>query len=71
MDKRNVFIIKRDVSYIQNMLDVINRSKDIVIIGGGFIGAEFADEIKKNRDNNVTIIEKLPHCLQLAGGGCQ
>jgi pyruvate/2-oxoglutarate dehydrogenase complex dihydrolipoamide dehydrogenase (E3) component len=48
------------------MLEKVNRAKDIVIIGGGFIGAEFADECKKNRDNNVTIIERLPHCLQLA-----
>jgi pyruvate/2-oxoglutarate dehydrogenase complex dihydrolipoamide dehydrogenase (E3) component len=48
------------------MLDKVNKSKDIVIIGGGFIGVEFADECKKNRDNSVTIIEMLPHCLQLA-----
>ena len=40
--------------------------KDIVILGGGFIGVEFADECKKNRDINVTIVELLPHCLMLA-----
>ena len=66
IDKENVFIIKKDVSYLQSLLDTINEAKDIVIIGGGFIGAEFADECKKNRNNNVTIIEMLPHCLQLA-----
>jgi NADPH-dependent 2,4-dienoyl-CoA reductase/sulfur reductase-like enzyme len=66
IDKENVFVIKKDVSYLQAMLEKVNQSKDIIIIGGGFIGAEFADECKKNRDNNVTIIEKLPHCLQLA-----
>lgn len=66
IDKENVFIIKKDVSYLETMLEVVNKSKDIIIIGGGFIGAEFADEIKKNSDKNVTIIEKLPHCLQLA-----
>jgi NADH oxidase (H2O2-forming) len=48
------------------MLEAINQASDIVIIGGGFIGAEFADECKKNRQANVTIVEKLPHCLQLA-----
>ena len=48
------------------MLEAVNKSSDIVIIGGGFIGAEFADECKKNHQANVTIIEKLPHCLQLA-----
>jgi len=66
LDKENAFIVKKDVAYLKNMLDVINGAKDIVIIGGGFIGIEFADECKKNRDANVTIVEILPHCLQLA-----
>jgi NADH oxidase (H2O2-forming) len=66
IEKENVFIVKKDVAYLQKMLDAVNNSKEIVIIGGGFIGAEFADECKKNRQANVTIIEKLPHCLQLA-----
>jgi len=66
IDKENVFVVNKDVSYLQTMLDKINQAKDIIIIGGGFIGAEFADECKKGRDNNVTIIEQLPHCLQLA-----
>ncbi|GAG85331.1 unnamed protein product, partial [marine sediment metagenome] len=66
LDKENVFTVKKDVGYLKTMLDVINRAKDIVIIGGGFIGVEFADECRKNRDANVTIVEILPHCLQLA-----
>ncbi|MBN1190357.1 MAG: FAD-dependent oxidoreductase [Dehalococcoidales bacterium] len=66
IDKENVFLIQKDVDYLQNMLEAVNQAKDIIIIGGGFIGAEFADECKKNRDNNVTIVETLPHCLQLA-----
>lgn len=66
IDKENVFVAKKDVSYLNNMLGKLNDAKDIVIIGGGFIGVEFADECKKNRDCNVTIVELLPHCLQLA-----
>ena len=66
IDKENVFSAIKDVAYLNNMLDKVNKAKDIVIIGGGFIGMEFADECKKNRDNNVTIVEMLPHCLQLA-----
>jgi NADPH-dependent 2,4-dienoyl-CoA reductase/sulfur reductase-like enzyme len=64
--KENVFIVKKDVEYLQKMLEAVNSAGDIVVIGGGFIGAEFADECKKNRQAYVTIIEKLPHCLQLA-----
>ena len=66
IDKENVFTIKKDITYLKNMLDVINKAKDIVVIGGGFIGVELADECKKNHDCNVTIVEMLPHCLQLA-----
>ena len=66
IEKEKVFIVRKDVAYLKNMLDVLNDAKDIVIIGGGFIGVEFADECKKGRDCNVTIVELLPHCLQLA-----
>ena len=66
IEKEKVFIVRKDVAYLKNMLDVLNDAKDVVIIGGGFIGVEFADECKKGRDCNVTIVELLPHCLQLA-----
>ena len=65
-DKGNVFTANKDLIYLKNMLDTINGARDVVIIGGGFIGVEFADECKKNHDCNVTIVEVLPHCLQLA-----
>jgi len=69
LDKENVFIVKKDVAYLQRMLDVMESVKDVVIIGGGFIGVEFADECRKHRnceDCTVTIVEVLPFCLQLA-----
>ncbi|MDD5622935.1 MAG: FAD-dependent oxidoreductase [Actinomycetota bacterium] len=62
-DKENVFVVKKDVEYLNGLLDTINQSKNMAIIGGGFIGMEFADECKKNRDINISIIEMLPHCL--------
>jgi NADPH-dependent 2,4-dienoyl-CoA reductase/sulfur reductase-like enzyme len=66
IDKENVYKVKKDTPYLKELLNKINNSKDIVILGGGFIGVEFADECKKNRDVNVTIVELLPHCLMLA-----
>jgi pyruvate/2-oxoglutarate dehydrogenase complex dihydrolipoamide dehydrogenase (E3) component len=66
VEKENVFTVRKDVPYLTNMLRVLDDTRDIVVIGGGFIGVEFADECKKGRDCNVTIIELLPHCLQLA-----
>jgi len=66
LDKENVFKVKKDTPYLGALLEKMNDAKDIVILGGGFIGVEFADECKKNRDANVTIVELLPHCLMLA-----
>jgi len=66
LEKENVFMIKKDSVYLKNLLERVNDARDIVILGGGFIGVEFADEFKKSRDANVTIVELLPHCLMLA-----
>ncbi len=65
IEKRNVFKVNKDISYLEYLLDVMNEIRDLVIIGGGFIGVEFADECKKNRDINISVVEMLPHCLML------
>ena len=60
-----VFSIQKNVSYLQDLLDTLRKAKDVVIIGGGFIGVEFADECTKI-GVSVTVVELLPHCLFLA-----
>ena len=65
VDKENVFPVKKDIKYLQDVERVLDGAKNIVVIGGGFIGVEFADECRK-KGANVTIVEMLPHCLQLA-----
>ena len=67
-DKKNVYTIKKDVQYLQNLLSALKNVKNLVILGCGFIGVEFADECKKNRDINVTIVETLDQCLQIVFG---
>jgi NADPH-dependent 2,4-dienoyl-CoA reductase/sulfur reductase-like enzyme len=44
----------------------MDQAKDVVIIGGGFIGMEMADECRKRPNLTVTVVELLPHCLFLA-----
>ncbi len=66
VDLDNVFVTKKEIKYLQNFLDALDKAKDVVIIGGGFIGLEFADECKKRGIQHVTIIELLHHCLLLA-----
>lgn len=68
IDKENVFPVIKDVVYLEKMLDRMNKTRNLIILGGGFIGVEFADECKKKRDINVTVIELLDQCLQLAFG---
>ncbi|HDN79278.1 MAG: pyridine nucleotide-disulfide oxidoreductase [Chloroflexi bacterium] len=63
-DLENVFSIKKDVDYLNKLLKALDQAKDVVIIGGGFIGIEMADECRK-RGLHVSIVELLPHCLFL------
>lgn len=65
-DLEGVFAIVKDVEFLSRLQQWLETSKDVVIIGGGFIGIEFADEINKAGNKNITIIEIAPHCLVLA-----
>jgi len=53
----NVFVIPKDRTYLDVMKEKINTLKKVVVIGAGFIGVEFSDELKKN-GHEVTLIEK-------------
>ncbi len=66
VDKKNVFPVKKEFDYLGKVLDGMKSVKNLVIIGGGFIGVEFADECRKGRDITVTVVEALPRCLQMA-----
>jgi len=62
VELKNVFAVKKDIDHVKKLKSALNNSKDLVIVGGGFIGVEFADECRK-MGMNVTIVELLPHCL--------
>ena len=66
IDLAGVYAIRKDVEVLRAMQDRLATAKDVVVIGGGFIGIEFADEINKAGDKNVTVVEIAPHCLSLA-----
>ncbi len=65
-DLENVFYIKKDRKYLDEVLVKLKGLKKIIIVGGGFIGVEVADELRKIQDKKITLIEKLPHILYLA-----
>jgi len=65
-DKNGVFPIFKDVDHLDELQKHIQPAKHVIVIGGGFIGIEFADEIQKLGGKTVTILEVAPHCLSLA-----
>ena len=65
-DLDGVYAAVKEVEYLRGLQQRLETAKDVVIIGGGFIGIEFADEINKAGDKTITIVEMLPHCLALA-----
>ncbi len=63
---KNVFTIKKNSVYLQQLQDQLDVAKNVVVIGGGFIGAEMAEQCKKhNPIINVTIVEMQDHLLKL------
>ena len=65
-DKLGVFSIHKSLSAMVALREKALRAKSIVIIGGGFIGAEFADELSKGFDGQIHLIEILPKLLYTA-----
>ena len=63
ISKKGVYPIYKDMSYLKNSIEEIKKTKDVLIIGGGFIGIEFADELSKIDNLNVSLVEILPNLL--------
>ncbi len=66
VEKEGVFTIKKSLSAIIALREKIREAKKIVIVGGGFIGAEFADELSKIEGLEVHIVEIMPKLLYTA-----
>jgi len=63
-DLENVFTVPKDKQVIDEIKAKLEDAQKVVVIGGGFIGVEIADEINK-LDLDVTLVEILPHILAL------
>ena len=61
---KGVFAVYKDFESLVAMRAEIKEARHVVIIGGGFIGVELADEINKMGDKVVTLTEMTPHILQ-------
>lgn len=63
IDKKGIYPIYKDMDYMKKLVSEVKNSKNILIVGGGFIGVEIADEISNLKGKNVYIVEILPHIL--------
>jgi len=63
IEKKGVYPIYKDMDYLKTFIEEIKKSKSVLVIGGGFIGVEFADEISKLQGINVYLVEILPQLL--------
>lgn len=60
----NVFTFPKNKDYHDKLFDALKEATRVVVIGGGFIGVEMADELKKI-GKDVTVVEVLPNILGL------
>ncbi|MDD5069890.1 MAG: FAD-dependent oxidoreductase [Candidatus Omnitrophica bacterium] len=63
IDKPGVYPVNKEMGYLTRVIEQIKSSKNILVIGGGFIGVEFADELSKLKGIKVTLVEMLPRLL--------
>lgn len=63
IDSKKIYTVRNvsDIDKIKSYVDK-NTTKSAVVIGGGFIGIEMAENLKE-KDINVTLIEAAPHIL--------
>jgi len=62
-EKEGVWLVKKDFEYLTKFREAVLKSKKIVIVGGGFIGVEFAEELSNIDGLDINIIEIADHCL--------
>ena len=63
IDKKGVYSIYKDMDYLKICVAEIKNAKNVLIVGGGFIGIEFADEISQIPGLSVYLVEMLPRLL--------
>ncbi|MEQ9714496.1 MAG: FAD-dependent oxidoreductase [Candidatus Asgardarchaeum sp.] len=60
-----VYVVSKSFEYLKKLYDAVKEAENIVIVGGGFIGVEVSDELRK-LGKNVTIVEMMDHLLPTA-----
>ncbi|MEJ2744509.1 MAG: NAD(P)/FAD-dependent oxidoreductase, partial [bacterium] len=63
IDKEGIYPVRKEMDYLLDCIRQIKNGRNVLIMGGGFIGVEFADEISNMKGINVSLAEILPRLL--------
>ena len=63
IDKEGVYPIHKDMVYLKKLIEKVKEATNVLVLGGGFIGVELADEISKIDGLKVWLVEMLPTLL--------
>ncbi len=63
IEKDGIYPVYKDMDYLKRAVAELKKAKSVLVLGGGFIGVEFADEISRIAGLNVYLAEVLPHLL--------
>ena len=61
-DKMGIYLIEKEFQHLKSLKGDFEKAKNIVVIGGGFIGVEFADQFSVP-GKNVSILERSSYLL--------
>ena len=65
-DLEGVEYILKSFNYIESLKQKTDRAENIVVIGGGFIGVEVAEQLAKFPEKTVSLVEMEKYCLYRA-----
>ncbi|MDP8236894.1 MAG: FAD-dependent oxidoreductase [Candidatus Erginobacter occultus] len=63
VDLPGIYPVKKELGYLLRMVEDLKERKNILVVGGGFIGIEFADELSRLPGCRVSLVEILPRLL--------
>jgi NADPH-dependent 2,4-dienoyl-CoA reductase/sulfur reductase-like enzyme len=66
IERPGVYTITKSLSATTALRKQLRSAREVAIIGGGFIGTEFADELSKIEGTKVHLVEILPNLLTAA-----
>jgi len=66
IDKAGVYTIQKELNYLAALRNELHAAQRVVVLGGGFIGAELADELSRQGSVETHLVEMMPNLLSNA-----